>query len=112
MTETTFDRDAMARHYAELHRSVDPGVKSIYYLPAGAPEREIRLLEVNDLVAEWQAAGMEPIDYGVDRYTDDAHKLFILDVTPTQWGRIASGATRLPAGWTLDGKVPLVEAKA
>jgi hypothetical protein len=53
-TKAKFDRDELALNYANLHFDVDEGVREIYHLPQGAPPREIRLLEVNSLVAEIQ----------------------------------------------------------
>lgn len=105
-TETaTFDRDRMAQWYAALHMKTDPGVRAVYYLPTGAPEREIRLLEVNDLIAEMKEADLEPFDFGVDTGSADAHALHVLDVTPVQWDRIHGGKLALPAGWSLAGAV-------
>lgn len=103
MSTTVFNRDKMARWYAKEHFKVDPGVLSIHYLPGNAPEREIRLLEVNELIAERTLDVLEPLDYGVDRYSDTEHTLYVLDVTPSQWKRIERGSP-LPAGWTLAGE--------
>jgi hypothetical protein len=51
-TETAFDRDQQAKWYARRHLETDSGVVEIHYLPAGAPPREIRFLEVNRLITE------------------------------------------------------------
>lgn len=101
---TSFDRDAMARWYAERHLEVDPGVIRIVYCPKGAPEREIRLVEVNDLIAETMDDSPKPLDFGVDRRSDGGHNLVVLDLTPSQWDSLAAKkSVRLPEGWTLDG---------
>jgi hypothetical protein len=47
MAKAPFDRDAMAKWYANQHLRTDPGVRKIYYLRKGAPDREIRFAEVN-----------------------------------------------------------------
>jgi hypothetical protein len=47
MPKNQFNRESMARCYAKRHLKTDPGVGTIYYLPAGAPEREIRFIEIN-----------------------------------------------------------------
>ena len=61
LDETTpFDRDLFARWYARQHMACDPGTQVVYYLPAGAPAKEIRLLEVNNLIAERQSDPVEP----------------------------------------------------
>lgn len=49
----------------------------------------------------------EPIDFGVDVGNDNAHTLYVLDVTPDQWEAIQSGAMLLPGGWNLDGSQEL-----
>jgi hypothetical protein len=104
MTDTTFDRDNFARWYAQRHFATDPGVERIFYLP-DAPPREIRLLEVNGMISE--TTPPEPIDFGVDAGGADAHSLFVLDVTPTQWEAIERGRVSLPPGWTLMGRQEL-----
>lgn len=95
-----FDRDEMAKWYAKRHLDTDNGVVEIHYLPSNAPSSEIRLLEVNNRIAE--TTDMEPIDFGVDIGGINQHSLFILDVTPTQWKAIQEGKLRLPKGWSLD----------
>jgi hypothetical protein len=100
-TGTAFDRDSLARWYAQRHMDIDNGVMQVLYLPTGSPPREIRFLEVNRMISE--TTPPEPIDFGVDIGSDNAHSLFVLDVTPNQWEGIRSGAMPLPAGWTLDG---------
>lgn len=95
-----FDRDAMARWYAEQHLKSDPGTDAIHYVPENSPNREIRLIEVNHLIPEREP---EPIDFGVDRGTPDFHRVVVLDVTPSQWDRILNGLSPLPDGWSLAG---------
>ncbi len=99
-TGTAFDRDALAQWYARRHLETDSGVEEIYYLPANAPPREIRLLEVNRLISE--TTPLEPIDFGVDVGGAEGHTLYVLDVTPAQWLAVRNGETPLPAEWTLD----------
>jgi hypothetical protein len=97
-----FDRDAMARWYANQHIKTDPGVREIYYLSKGAPDREIRLVEVNDLIPEIDEDPLEPVDFGVDTGSETEHKLFVLDVTPGQWEAVREKDLKLPEGWTLE----------
>lgn len=106
MPAAVFDRDAMARWYAGEHLKTDPGIRSVYYLPKDAPEREIRFIEVNELLAERHDDTLEPIDFGVDTGSDSEHKLFVLDVTPSQWERIKQGSLALPHGWSPDNALP------
>lgn len=102
MPATQFDRNSMARWYAQEHLKTDPGLITVHYLPQNAEEREIRLVEVNELLAERNDDILEPIDFGVDTGSDNAHKLFVLDVTPDQWERIQSGQLALPGNWSIE----------
>ena len=70
MVATTFDPSGWAKSYASRHLHTDPGIQEVFYLPDGAPEREIRLIEVNDLIALRDAASIEPIEFGADRGSD------------------------------------------
>jgi len=106
MPAIQFDRDSMAKWYAKQHLKTDPGIVSVHYLPKNAGEREIRLIEVNDLLRERTDDALEPIDFGVDTGMDSAHKLFVLDVTPEQWERIRTKTLPLPSGWSLDKSIP------
>ena len=99
-TGTAFDRDSLARWYAQRHLDTDTGVERIYYLPTNAPPREIRFLEVNRMISETMP--LEPIDFGVDIGSANAHTLYVLDVTPSQWEAIQRGELSLPDGWVLD----------
>ncbi len=106
MPVTQFNRDSMARWYAKQHLKTDPGIRAVYYLPANAPDREIRFVEVNELVADRNDDTLEPVDFGVDTGMESEHKLFVLDVTPSQWDRINESSLALPLGWSLDDAVP------
>ena len=99
-TAETFDRDNLARWYARRHLDTDAGVERILFLPKNAPPREIRFLEVNRLISEMTPP--EPIDFGVDIGGAEAHTLYVLDVTPSQWDAIQRNELSLPAGWTLE----------
>jgi hypothetical protein len=105
MPDNHFNRDEVASWYASRHLKTDPGIREVYYLPGGSPEREIRLLEVNDLVADRQEDPLEPIDFGVEIGGTNAHTLFVCDVTPAQWEQINKKQLRLPGNWSLDNAV-------
>jgi len=109
MPTTQFHRDSTADWYAKAHLKTDPGVVSVHYLPKNAGEREIRLVEVNELIGDRTDDALEPIDFGIDRGSDNAHTLFVLDVTPEQWERIKARDLSLPAGWSLDGEVSYLD---
>lgn len=72
-----------------------------FTIRTNAPPREIRFLEVNQMISE--TTPPEPIDFGVDIGSAEAHTLYVLDATPAQWNAILSKKLPLPAGWTLDG---------
>ena len=107
MPNDQFDRDTMARWYATRHFNTDPGIKHIYYLKANAPDREIRFLEINELMAERDADPIEPIDFGVDIGSESAHTLMVVDVTPAQWEKIRRNEIELPKDWSLDAAIDL-----
>ena len=111
MPVTQFDRDAQARWYARQHLKTDPGIVAVYFLATDAPEREIRFIEVNELIGEQIDETLEPIDFGVDTSMESEHKLFVLDVTPRQWDRIQDNPQLLPHGWSLKDAVPYQEQK-
>jgi len=110
MATIPFDRDAMANWYAKQHLKTDPGVQQIYYL-RDAPDREIRFIEINSLMAEMLDESLEPLDFGVDRGAESEHKLFVLDVTPSQWESIEKEELPLPSGWTLKDAVVVPDRK-
>jgi len=95
----------MANWYAKQHLKTDPGIRSVYYLPTDAPDREIRFLEINELVADRYDDTLEPIEFGVDTGMESEHKLFVLDVTPGQWDRIRQASLALPQDWSLEDAV-------
>jgi hypothetical protein len=89
----------------ELARQAAPEDRSGYsilYLPTNADDREMRLIEVNELVADRNDDTLEPINFGVDRGMEPEHQLFVLDVTPNQWDRIRQSLLPLPGNWSLD----------
>lgn len=105
MPATAFDRNSMARWYAEQHLKTDPGITEVYYLADASGEREIRFVEVNHLMGDRTDDILEPIDFGVDLGSDNAHQLLVLDVTPRQWQRMRAEALKLPQGWSLKNAV-------
>ena len=105
MPKTKFDRDAMAHWYARQHLKTDPGIRSVYYLPTDAPEREIRFIEINELLGDRNDETLEPFDFGVDTGKESEHKLLVLDVTPSQWERIQQPRESLPQGLSLTNAV-------
>lgn len=98
--QSQFHRDSWARWYAKQHLKTDPGITSVYYLPNGADEREIRLVEINTLMGERLDGSLEAIDFGIDRGESTEHRLVVLDVSANQWKKILQGDIPLPQGWS------------
>lgn len=111
MTATEFDRDAMAKNHARSHQQVTPSITAIYYLPHGAPPREVRLIEVSPNIPDLTTNPVEPVGFGIDGGTEDFHMLEILDVTPAMWDKIQDGRLELPAGWSLKGVQNLIRPR-
>ena len=101
MPAEVVDGNGLAEWHAREHLQTDPGIVSVHYLPKNSPDREIRLVEVNELIAERERDPVEPLDFGVDVGDANAHKLMVVDVTPSQWAAIQRGEIALPQGWSL-----------
>jgi len=107
MADKLRERDRIAKSYANRHLKSDPGTVVVYYLPNGAPQREIRLLEVNELMIARDGAPLEALDLGVNVGGAGKHSLLVVDVTPAQWERIRKKELPLPKGWSMDDAVEI-----
>tara|TARA_A100001391_G_C5065908_1_gene277162 strand:+ start:455 stop:793 length:339 start_codon:yes stop_codon:yes gene_type:complete len=105
MTTTTIERDRLAKWYAQQHYRTDPGVVEVFYLPANSGEREIRLVEVNELIGERCVERLSAVDFGVDFGTENQHSLWVADVTPKQLPKVQNGEIELPDGWSWDNSI-------
>ena len=105
MPRNKISRAEIAQSYAARHLKTDPGIREVYYLPTKAPEKEIRLLEVNELIASRENDPLEPIDFGVDVSGSGLYSLMVLDVTPAQWEKINRNELHLPKSWTVKGAI-------
>jgi hypothetical protein len=94
--------EQFARWLAQRHLASDVAIERVLYLPTGAPNDEIRLLEVNRLLNPPDPDIIEPLDFTPD--TDPRFKVYVADVTMDQWERIKQSPDKiLPAGWKLEG---------
>lgn len=84
---------------------MEPYIREVVYLPAGAPGNEIRLLEVNTSASTPADAPPEVLDFGRDRDMPGEHSLLVADISPGQWERIRSGTLAMPPGWQLAGNI-------
>ncbi len=94
-------RDEVVSWLAVQHFALSPEITDIYYLRTGAPEKEIRLLEVNRLVGHPEDE-IEAVDFGFDIEGLD-YRLLVADISPAEHQRLASGTLKLPGGWALQG---------
>lgn len=100
---SALSRDQFAEWIAKRHLSIDRSIQDVYYLPSGAPAREIRLVEVNArLIVPDDFDAVQPVDFkptvaGVD------FALSVADVSPQQWDAIQRHELDLPPGWQLAG---------
>jgi hypothetical protein len=95
-------RDEFARWVGRYHYSIDRGIREVYYLPENAPDQEVRLLEVNDLLPLPENAPVEPVDFLVD-LEGIPYTLRVADVTPWQLDAIRRRELSLPGGWEWKG---------
>lgn len=96
------DRDTVAAWLARKHLAIDPGIVEVFYLQI-APPREIRLVEVNQLVNLPDPADnvIPALDFGLP--IEGLHySLFVADLTPGQMEALRRGQLRLPQGWVLE----------
>ena len=102
-TPKNASRDAVAEWLAKKHFVTDPTIREIWYLPQGAPESEIRFLEVSERVLGNEEK-VEPLDFGVEEL-GTRFRLSIADVSGDQLERIRHDPTMLPPGWVIDGNI-------
>ena len=69
-------------------------------MPSGAPEHEIRFIEVNALLTTPQVGRVESVDFSptIDGLN---FRVLVADVTPDEWQRIQDKKLLLPEGWDL-----------
>jgi hypothetical protein len=95
-------RDSFVQWIVSHHFAIDKGITRILYLPAGAPEKEVRLLEVNELATIPENGTVQAFDFMPDIEGID-YTLLVADVTPRQFDAIVQGKLPPPKGWWLDG---------
>jgi len=93
--------EAFAAWLARRHMTSDAAIERVVYLPDGAPENEIRLLEVNRFLHPAANDEIEPLDFTPD-VDGFPFKVLVADVASDQWQRIRDAdGTALPHGWSL-----------
>jgi len=92
--------EPFARWLVQRHLSTDPSIQRVVYLPTGAPNDEIRFLEINRFLQPFDDDVIEPLDFSPD--SDDLpFRVFVADITSDQWERIQQNPCTLPPGWQL-----------
>jgi hypothetical protein len=99
-------KEDFARWIAQQHFDIDKGISRILYLPMAAPDKEVRLVEVNELASIPESAPLEAVDFRPDIDGID-YSLFVVDVTPQQFERLKNGDIPPPTGWRLEKSVDL-----
>jgi len=93
-----------ARWLAQRHMETDAAIERVVYLPTGAPNDEIRLLEVNRFLYPPDNDVIEPLEFssgGVDL----PFRVFVADITQEQWERIQREPDLISQlGWQLKDK--------
>ena len=110
MSEVTQQRAAFAEWLARQHLEFDKRLTLIVHLPAGAPDDEVRLLEINTGLYPEPGNPIAPIET-TPAVTDLPFRILVADVTPDEWSRILTNPGLLPAGWSLEGKQTVRRAR-
>ena len=103
MIESGRERAAFAEWLARQHLRFDKRLTEIEYLPVGAPENEVRLLEVNAGLFPDPGNPITPIET-TPALTDYPFHVRVADITPDEWVQIQANPGLLPTGWSLEGK--------
>ena len=102
MSENTKERAAFAQWLARQHLRFDSRLTQVIYLPSGAPEDEVRLLEVNTGLYPGPDNPIVPVETP-PAVKELPFRVWVADVTPNEWQQIQSNPALLPAGWSLEG---------
>jgi hypothetical protein len=95
------DRDRIAEWVAKQHLAADGSIRQVYYLPAGSPPQEIRLLEINERYSTPDDQP-EPFDFGLE-VSGQALRLSVADVSREQLEVMEQNPSFLPQGWKWEG---------
>jgi hypothetical protein len=110
MSEVTQERAAFAIWLARQHLRFDSRLTQVVYLPTGAPEDEVRLLEVNTGLYPEPGSPIVPVET-TPAVTDLPFRVWVADVTPDEWNQIQANPGLLPPGWSLEGRQTIRRAQ-
>ena len=103
MSEVTQQRAAFAEWLARQHLGFDKRLTLVVHLPGGAPEDEVRLLEVNTGLFPEPGNPIVPVET-TPAVRDLPFRVWVADITPEEWEQIQTHPGLLPAGWSLEGR--------
>ncbi len=106
----TQHRAAFAKWLAREHLVFDKRLTLVVYLPGGAPEDEVRLLEVNTGLYPEPGNPIVPVET-TPAVTDLQFRVWVADVTPDEWDQIQANPGLLPPGWSLEGRQTIRRAQ-
>jgi hypothetical protein len=110
MSEATKEKAAFAEWLARQHLRFDSRLTQAIYLPTGAPDDEVRLLEVNTGLFPGPGNPIVSVE-ATPAVTDLPFRVWVADVTPEEWQQIQTNPGFLPAGWNLEGNRIIRRAK-
>ncbi len=110
MSEIAQQRAAFAEWLARQHLRFDSRLTEIVYLPAGEPQDQVRLLEVNTGLYPEPGSPIVPIEM-TPAVTDLPFRVSVADITPDEWKQIQTNPSLLPAGWSLEGRQTIRRAR-
>jgi hypothetical protein len=102
MSDLIQERAAFASWLARQHLKFDSRLTQVIYLPSGAPQNEVRMLEVNTGLYPAPRDPIIPVET-TPAVNDLPFRVMIADVTPDEWNQIQSNPGLLPSGWNLEG---------
>jgi len=102
MSDVINDPAAFAEWLARQHLRFDSRLTQVVYLPAGAGDDEVRLLEINTGLFPEPGNPITVVET-TPAVTDVPFRVWVADVTPDEWQQIQSDPSLLPAGWGLEG---------
>lgn len=102
MSDLSKERAAFAEWLARQHLRFDSRLTQVVYLPDGAPDDEVRLMEVNTGLFPEPGNPIVPVET-TPAVTDIPYRVRIVDITPDEWRHIQTDPSLLPTGWSLEG---------
>ena len=96
------EKAAFAEWLARQHLRFDSRLTQAVYLPAGAPDDEVRLLEVNTGLYPTPGEAIFAV-VTTPSPPVSPFRVSVADISPDEWQGICKNPGLLPAGWSLDG---------